>query len=52
MKKYIMPTIITVNVEVQQPLADSLGIKQGSISDESQVLSRENDSEWGDENDY
>ena len=52
MKKYIIPSIITVNVEVQQPLADSLGIKDGNISDESQVLSRDNDSEWGDDNDY
>ena len=52
MKKYIIPSIITVHVEVQQPLAESLGIKEGNISDESHVLSRENDSEWGDENDY
>ena len=51
MKKYIIPAIKKVNVEVQRPLAESLGIKSGSINDESKVLSRKNDWGWDDDED-
>ena len=47
-KKYIIPELLLVKLGCTKIIAASLQFKQGTISDESQVCTKENNGAWGD----
>ena len=48
MKKiYLTPETYVIHIQASQMIAESLGMKKGNVSEESAVLSKENQNSWG-----